>query len=64
MKTVKPLGCPFCGDAPHIKKSDFQFLELTTWWMQCRNLDCSIKPGFVFIGDKKDGIKKWNVRNS
>lgn len=57
----KVRDCPFCGDRP-------SFLTLTDystqWVVQCKSLDCMVKPATGPAVSAAVAANRWNVRHT
>ncbi len=57
-----PIGCPFCGKTPAVKK-------LQSWGCEykhliaCRNATCPVAPS-VIGATRADALRRWNTRDA
>ena len=57
-----PIGCPFCGKTPTVKR-------LQSWGCEykhlvaCRNAACPVNPS-VTGATRADAIRRWNTRDA
>lgn len=55
------LPCPFCGGDAEICKSS-KFYIADTFFIECGNIYCNIRPKTEWKETKLEAIKAWNER--
>lgn len=59
---MKPLTCPFCGEAPEI--DNYKIKEIMHWNVSCMNDHCLVHVETDDFESEEEALLAWNTRAS